>query len=113
LVEAVPRGAVVKSLPGMGTTLTAEFLAEAGDLERFGSADNLAAAAGMAPVLRASGNVSYLRRARKGNRVLKRVFYQSSHCAILHHEASKSFYRRKRAEGKRITRRCSRWLAGE
>jgi transposase len=55
----------------------------------------------MAPVLRASGNVSYLRRARKGNRVLKRVFYQSAHCAILHHEASKSFYRRKRAEGKR------------
>ena len=101
LVEANPRGEVIRSLPGMGTTLTAEFLAEVvGDVERFGSADDLAAAAGIAPVLRSSGNVCYQRTARKGNRVLKRVFHQSAHCAILHHEQSKAFYRRKRSEGK-------------
>ncbi|MBD0358351.1 MAG: IS110 family transposase [Rubrobacter sp.] len=100
LVEANPRGEVIRSLPGMGTTLTAQFLAEVGDVERFGSADDLAAAAGIAPVLRSSGNVCYQRTARKGNRVLKRVFYQSAHCAILHHEQSKAFYRRKRSEGK-------------
>ena len=46
LVEANPRGEVIRSLLGMGTTLTAEFLAEVGDVERFGSADDLAAAAG-------------------------------------------------------------------
>lgn len=100
LVEAHPKGKVVMSLPGMGTIMTAEFLAEADDLSRFGSPDRLAAAAGIAPVLRASGSVSYRRRAKRGNRVLKRVFYQSAHCAVLRHERSRTFYRRKRSEGK-------------
>ena len=63
LVEAHPKGKVVTSLPVMGIIMTAEFLAEADDLPRFGSPDRFAAAAGIAPVLRASGSVSYLRRA--------------------------------------------------
>ena len=100
LVEADPRGALVRSLPGMGLVLTAEFLAEVGDLTRFGSPDRLAAAAGVVPVLRASGKVSYQRRARKGNRALKRVFYRSAFCALSSHEPSREYYRRKRAEGK-------------
>jgi transposase len=101
LVQADPRGEIVRSLPGMGLTLTAEFLAEAGDLlGRFGSPDRLAAAAGITPVLRASGSVSYQRRAKKGNRALKRVFYQSAYCAVTRHKLSKDFYQRKRAEGK-------------
>jgi len=36
----------------MGATLTAELIAQAGDLRRFATADQLAAAAGLAPVLR-------------------------------------------------------------
>ncbi|MDQ3589014.1 MAG: IS110 family transposase [Actinomycetota bacterium] len=100
LVEADPQGKVVMSLPGMGIIMTAEFLAEVDDLSRFGSPDRFAAAAGIAPVLRSSGSVSYRRRAKRGNRILKRVFYQSAHCAVLSHERSRSFYRRKRAEGK-------------
>ena len=100
LVEAHPEGKLVMSLPGMGIIMTAEFLAEADDLSRFGSPERFAAAAGIAPVLRASGSVSYRRRAKRGNRVLKRVFYQSAHCAVLCHERSRVFYRRKRAEGK-------------
>ena len=103
LTKSDPRGEIIRSLPGMGTTLTAEFLAEVGGLERFGSADGLAAAAGITPVLRSSGGVSYWRRAKKGNRLLKRVFYQSAHCAVVHHETSRDFYRRKRSEGKRHT----------
>lgn len=39
-----PDAALVRSLPGMGATLTAEFLAEAGNLDRFTSADQLASA---------------------------------------------------------------------
>jgi transposase len=100
LVDAQPEGKVIMSLPGMGIVMTAEFLAEADDLWRFGSPDSFAAAAGIAPVLRASGSVSYRRRAKRGNRVLKRVFYQSAHCAVLCHERSRSYYRRKRSEGK-------------
>jgi transposase len=100
LVTQDPKGAIVMSLPGMGVVLTAEFLAEAGDVRCFGSADRLAAAAGIAPVLRSSGAISYRRRARRGNKDLKDVFYRSALYALPHHETSKSFYRRKRDEGK-------------
>jgi len=44
LVGADPCGEVIRSLPGMGLVLTAEFLAEVGDASHFGSADRLAAA---------------------------------------------------------------------
>ena len=60
----------------------------------------LAAAAGVAPVLRASGATSYQRSARRGNKVLKRVLYRSTFSCISHHERSEAFYRKKRAEGK-------------
>lgn len=100
LMAADPKAKIVRSLPGMGLVLAAEFLAEAGDLSHFESADCLAAAAGISPVLRSSGKTSYRRRARRGNRVLKRVFYQSAFLALADHEPSKAFYRRKRTEGK-------------
>jgi transposase len=84
----------------MGATLTAEFIAEAGTLARFPSPDHLASAAGLAPVLRQSGKVHYLQRARAGNKALKRLFYQSAFCSLTH-PISRAFYDRKRAEGKR------------
>ena len=103
LAEAVaqhPQGTLIRSLPGMGVTMTAEFLAEVGSLRRFRSADALASAAGLAPVLRQSGRVRFLRRAARGDKVLKRVFYQSAFCS-LRHATSRAFYERKRSEGKR------------
>lgn len=100
LVQAHPDGTLILSLPGMGVTLTAEFLVEAGTLSRFRSADALAAAAGLAPVLRQSGKVRYNRRALGGNKALKRVFYQSAFCS-LNQPDSRAFYDRKRQEGKR------------
>ena len=95
-----PDAALIRSLPGMGATLTAEFIAEAGGIGRFPTPDRLAAAAGLAPVLRQSGKVRYLQRARGGNKALKRVLYQSAFCS-LGHPASRAFYARKRSEGKR------------
>jgi transposase len=95
-----PDAALIRSLPGMGATLTAEFIAEAGGIGRFPTPDRLAAAAGLAPVLRQSGKVRYLQRARGGNKALKRVLYQSAFCS-LQHPASRAFYARKRREGKR------------
>lgn len=100
LLATVPEAAIIRTLPGMGTCLTAEFLAEASDPGRFGSADRLAAAAGIAPVLRASGGSVHQRRAKRGNRVLKRVFYQSAFCSLVSSGASRAFYERKRKEGK-------------
>ncbi|SUE28461.1 IS110 family transposase [Nocardia farcinica] len=96
-----PDAALITSMPGMGAILTAEFLAEAGDLTRFASADQLASAAGLAPVLQQSGKMHYLRRATAGSKTMKFVFYQSAFAAIRSDPASKAFYARKRAEGKR------------
>lgn len=95
-----PDAALIRSLPGMGATLTAEFIAEAGGIRRFPSPDQLAAAAGLAPILKQSGKVRYLTRARGGNKALKRVLYQSAFCSLARPE-SQAFYARKRREGKR------------
>ena len=100
LLERHPDAALIRSLPGMGVVLTAELIAEAGNLARFRSADALASAAGMAPVLKQSGTMRFLRRPSGGNKGLKRVFYQSAFCSLGHHD-SRTFYARKRREGKR------------
>jgi transposase len=100
LLERHPDAALIRSLPGMGVVLTAELIAEAGNLARFRSADALASAAGMAPVLRQSGRMRFLRRPNGGNKGLKRIFYQAAFCS-LSHDDSRTFYDRKRREGKR------------
>jgi len=94
-----PDAALIQSLPGMGVTLAAEFIAEAGSIDRFPTPDKLAAAAGLAPVLKQSGKVRYLKRAHRGNKALKRVVFQSAFCSLTHPD-SKAFYRRKRGERK-------------
>ena len=99
LLARHPDAALIRSLPGMGAVLTAELLAEAGSFAAR-SADALAAAAGIAPVLRQSGKVRFLRRPLGGNKALKRVFYQSAFCSLSHPD-SRAFYDRKRREGKR------------
>lgn len=100
LVRAHPDGTLIRSLPGMGVILTAEFLAEAGNISRFRSAAALAAAAGLAPVLRQSGKTRHLQRPGYANNILKRVFYQSAFRSLAD-PLSRAFYQRKRREGKR------------
>ena len=95
---------VLISLPGMGPTLGAEFLVAVGEISAFESADRLAAYAGLVPASRDSGKrVGNNRRMRGGNKVLKRVFYQSAFASLLSAPESRVFYDRKRAEGKRHT----------
>lgn len=95
-----PDAALIRSLPGMGATLTAEFLAVTGGIGRFATGDQLAAAAGLAPILKQSGKVRYLQRAHAGDKALKRIFYQSAFVAVACDPTSKTFYQRKRTEGK-------------
>lgn len=96
---------VITSMPGIGPLLGAEFLAAtAGDMGRYGTADRLASLAGVAPVPRDSGNISgNLHRPRRYHRGLQRIFYTSALISIRNCEASRRFYERKRAEGKRHT----------
>ena len=99
-----PDGALIRSLPGMGAVLTAEFIACVGTIRRFASADALASAAGLAPVQRQSGKRAGWRRAYGGDKALKRVFYQSAFCAVsTKDQLSRAFYDRKRREGKHHT----------
>ncbi len=94
---------VIESTPGTGPLMGAEFLAAtAGDMNRYGSADRLASLAGAAPVPRDSGSISgNLHRPRRYHRGLQRVFYTSALISIRNCGASRRFYERKRAEGKR------------
>jgi transposase len=95
---------ILTSLPGMGPILGAEFLVSVGDLRAFESADMLAAYAGLVPAAHDSGKrTGNNRRMRGGNKVLKRVFWQSAFASLRSAPSSRAFYDRKRREGKRHT----------
>ena len=99
-----PLAEILVSLPGMGTLLGAELLVSVGDpRDAFADAGCLAAYAGLVPAARDSGKrAGNNRRMRGGNKMLKRVFYQSAF-ASLRTPHSRAFYDRKRKEGKRHT----------
>lgn len=94
---------IVQSVPGIGATLGAEFLAAVGgSLDEFDSPDALAAFAGVAPAPRDSGKVSgNLHRPVVYHRRLQRVFYTSALVSVRSDPNSRKFYDRKRAEGKK------------
>jgi transposase len=94
---------VILSMPGIGILLGAEFLAATGgDTAAFVTPDRLAGYAGLAPAPRDSGRISgNLYRPKRYNRRLQRVFYTSALISIRCCPESRTFYDRKRAEGKR------------
>jgi transposase len=96
---------VVVSMPGIGSLLGAEYLAATGgDIKAFTSPDRLAGYAGLAPAPRDSGRVrGNFHRPKRYNRQLQRVFYTSALISIGCCPESRTFYDRKRAEGKRHT----------
>ena len=101
---ARPEAKILTSLPGMGPVLGAEFLVETGDLCAFETSDKLAAYAGLVPAAHDSGKlIGNDCRMRGGNKVLKRVFYQSAFASLLSAPQSRAFYDRKRREGKKHT----------
>ena len=103
-IFARPEARILASLPGIGPILGAEFLVSVGDLSAFESADRLAAYAGLVPAAFDSGKrVGNHKRMRGGNKVLKRVFYQSAFASLRSSPHSRAFYDRKRAEGKKHT----------
>jgi transposase len=93
---------IILSMPGMGPTLGAEFVAcTGGDTGVFGSAGRLAGVAGLAPVPRDSGRISgNMRRPHRYHRRLLRVFYLSAQIAARFCPTSKAFHDRNRDEGK-------------
>ncbi len=102
---AHPLSEILISLPGMGLVLGAEFLAAVGDpRDGFADANHLAAYAGLVPAASDSGKrIDNHHRMRGGNKLLKRVFYQSAFASLRVAPESRAFYDRKRAEGKKHT----------
>jgi transposase len=93
----------IESMPGFGPLLGAEFVAAInGDLANYETVDRLAGIAGLSPVPHDSGRVTgNLKRPRRYDRRLLRACYMAAHNSLRTSPASRAFYDRKRAEGKR------------
>ncbi len=96
---------ILLSMPGFGPVLSAEFLgATGGNMAVFNGADRLASVAGLAPVPRDSGRISgNNHRPRRYDRRLLRVFYLSAMSSLKSNPPSRTYYDRKRTEGKSHT----------
>lgn len=92
----------ITSITGIGDVLGASILSEIGDIERFESADKLAAFAGIDPTVSQSGNFlgTKNKMSKRGSPYLRRAIWLAATAAILHDPAIKSFYDRKKAQGK-------------
>ncbi len=92
----------ITTITGIGDTLGAAILSEIGDIERFESADKLAAFAGIDPSVSQSGNFTGTKNkmSKRGSPYLRRAIWLAATAAILHDPAIKAFYDRKKAQGK-------------
>lgn len=100
---ALPEAAILTSLPGIGPRLGARIAVELGDIGRFPGPAQLAAYAGLGPAPRQSGtSIRGTVARRHGNHRLKDALFLAAF-ASLKHPPSRTYYDRKRAEGKRHT----------
>lgn len=95
-----PQAEIIESLPGFGPILGAEFMMTTGGaLAGFATSCRLASYAGLVPVPQDSGRITgNLRRPKRYNRRLRRVFYMAALSNIKSEGPSRAFYQRKRTE---------------
>lgn len=95
-----PQAEIIESLPGFGPILGAEFIVTtSGTLSGFATSGRLASYAGLVPVPQDSGRITgNLRRPKRYNRRLRRVFYMAALSSIKTEGPSRAFYQRKRGE---------------
>jgi len=96
---AQPEAEILTSLPGVGVRLGARILVEVGDISQFASPSKLASYAGLGPAPWQSGTVNTAYPSRRGNHRLKNALFLSAF-ASLRHPPSRTYYDRKRKEGK-------------
>jgi len=98
---ALPEAAILRSLPGIGPRLGARIAVEIGSIARFRTPAHLAAYAGLGPTPWKSGtSINANVPSRFGNHRLKNALFLAAF-ASLRHEPSRTYYDRKRAQGKR------------
>ncbi|MFV2179578.1 IS110 family transposase [Actinomadura sp. LOL_016] len=101
MLDAHPLARVLTSMPGFGVRTATRVLLEVGDGSAFPTPGHLAAYAGLAPVTRHSGSsIRGERPPKGGNKQLKRAMFLAAF-ASLSDPASRTYYQRKRDQGKR------------
>jgi transposase len=90
---------LLRSVPGVGPTLSATLLAEMPELEHL-DRRRLAALAGVAPLNRDSGTLRGIRTVWGGRSGVRTTLYMATLCATRHNPAIRRFYERLVAAGK-------------
>ena len=93
------KAALLRSVPGVGPTLSVTLLAELPELEHL-NRKKLAALVGVAPVNRDSGTLRGVRTIWGGRSGVRTVLYMGTLCAVRFNSTIKAFYERLRAKGK-------------
>lgn len=90
------------TIPGIGIILGATILSEIGNISRFSSSAKLAAFAGIDPTVKQSGEftATHNHMSKRGSPYLRRALWQASTCAVIHDSTLKTFFEKKRMEGK-------------
>ena len=91
------------SIKGVSAYLASVILSEIGDISRFKNKDSLTAFAGLDPSVKQSGK--YLRKqgnhiSKRGSKYLRRQLYYAAKTAIIFDPELKSYYLRKKSQGK-------------
>ncbi len=96
---------LLTSLVGIGPAIAVSLSAEIGDINRFPGAKQLVAYAGLDPRVRQSGTVLHrnTRLTKRGSAELRHSLFLAANIARQHDPELKSYYSKKRAEGRTYT----------
>jgi transposase len=90
----------LKSIMGVGTKLSSRLAGEIGDIRRFNRESQLAVYCGVACIDDDSGKSKKTKAVYKANRICKATMIEIAGCTIRYVQESKTYYEKKRAEGK-------------
>jgi transposase len=90
----------LKSMMGVGTKLSSRLTGEIGDIRRFNRESQLAVYCGVACIDDDSGKSKKTKAVYKANRICKATMIEIAGCTIRYVQESKTYYEKKRAEGK-------------
>lgn len=90
----------LKSMSGVGTKLSSRFVGEIANINRFENEGQLAVYCGVACIDDDSGKSKKTKVAYKANKICKATMIEIAGCTIRYIPESKTYYEKKRAEGK-------------
>jgi transposase len=100
-VMVLARRSRLMDLRGVGPVLAARVLADVGDVARFADRNRFASWTGTAPLDASSGEQNRHRLSRAGNRRMNHMIHIAAVTQLRHDDDGRTYYRRKRAEGKK------------